>query len=80
MRQDGTVYTLRSQNGGSTMNFRFVAGDDDAAIFEAIDFILFVADEYGSSWKGSTITLVNPLGVTLLNIPSTSMTGDDRGY
>jgi len=80
MRQEGIIYTLRSKNEGSTMNFRFVAGDDDTAIFEAIDFILFVAQEYADSWAGSAITLTNPRGVTLLNIPFPDPLGDDYDW
>lgn len=80
MRQEGIIYTLRSQNGGSSLHFRFVAGDDDSAIFEAIDFILFAASRYASLWAESAITLKNPLGVTLLNIPSPDPIGEDNGF
>jgi hypothetical protein len=58
------------------MTFRFVAGDDDSAIFEAIDFILFATSRYGSLWNNSAVKLKNPLGVTLLNIPYPDLIGD----
>lgn len=70
MDSDGIIYTLRATTNRTQFTMRFIAENDDDAIFEVIDFILFAVEKNSNLWANTQISLKNPLGVTLLNIPA----------
>lgn len=76
---DLNTYTLRVQNAGTTLIMRFPSENDDEALFQTIDLVLWKAQNDAEPWMTGKITLHNALGVVLLTVPdrSRSMVDDD---
>lgn len=77
---DNRIYTLAVRNSEVTVIIRFPDDNDDDALLETIDLILWKAQLGEELWLTGTITLHNPLGVRLLGVPerSATMVDDDE--